>query len=271
MASEAANQRSNRHSIALVPTMGSLHQGHLSLIRSARERCERVIVSIFVNPTQFGPGEDLENYPRNEVKDIELAAEAGATDAFCPSPTDMYPTGFQTTVSVGELAKPLCGASRERHFAGVATVVTKLLNIVRPNVAIFGQKDFQQLTIIKRFVHDLSMGVEIVGMPIVREESGLALSSRNSYLSPQAKVEAVFLSKGLIAAADAFRDGQRSAEKLLEQALKIMDRSSIAIEYLELRDAESLDLVSQVTQECVLAVAAQIEKTRLIDNVLLHP
>ena len=262
----------NRETLALVPTMGSLHEGHLSLIRTASERCDQVVVSIFVNPTQFGPNEDLDNYPRDEARDLELAMKAGATAGFCPSPKDMYPDGFQTTVAVGKLADHLCGRSRKGHFAGVATVVTKLLNIVSPNAVFFGQKDFQQLAIIKRVVRDLSIDVEVIGLPIVREPSGLAMSSRNGYLSLEARDDATSLSMGLFAARELFLQGERSAAALVAKARSIIELPPvITVEYLELCDSLSLETVAEVTDECVLAVAARVENTRLIDNVILSP
>ncbi|MBZ0233657.1 MAG: pantoate--beta-alanine ligase, partial [Deltaproteobacteria bacterium] len=195
--------------IAVVPTMGYLHEGHLSLLRAARARADVVILTIFVNPTQFGPSEDLSRYPRDEDGDLAKARPCGVDLAFCPDVAAMYPAGAQTFVEVRELAKPLCGEKRPGHFAGVATVVTKLFNLTQPHVAFFGEKDFQQLAVIRRMVRDLDQGVEIVGMPIVREPDGLAMSSRNAYLSPAERRDALSLSAGLAAAEAAFRAGER--------------------------------------------------------------
>src|SRR3954470_4596438 len=197
MRARAEDLRRDGRRIAVVPTMGALHDGHLALLRAARGKADVVILTIFVNPTQFGPSEDLAKYPRDEVGDIARARTAGIDLAFCPEAAAMYPPGAQTFVEVRELQKPLCGASRPGHFAGVATIVAKLFHITRPHVAVFGEKDYQQLAIIRRMVRDLDFGLEIVGVPIVRESDGLALSSRNAYLSAEQRVSALALGKGL--------------------------------------------------------------------------
>jgi pantoate--beta-alanine ligase len=258
--------------IAVVPTMGYLHEGHLSLLRAARASADVVILTIFVNPTQFGPTEDLSRYPRDEDGDLAKARACGIDLAFCPDVAAMYPRGAQTFVEVRELAKPMCGEKRPGHFAGVATVVTKLFNLTRPHVAFFGEKDFQQLAVIRRMVRDLDQGVEIVGMPIVREADGLAMSSRNAYLSPELRREALSLSAGLAAAEAAFRAGERDATALLAAARAPMAaQPSTRIDYLELRDADELSEVARVERPAVLAIAAFIGKTRLIDNRVLRP
>lgn len=258
--------------IAVVPTMGYLHEGHLSLLRAARARADVVILTIFVNPTQFGPNEDLSRYPRDEDGDLAKARECGIDLAFCPDVAAMYPAGAQTFIEVRELAKPMCGEKRPGHFAGVATVVTKLFNLTQPHVAFFGEKDFQQLAVIRRMVRDLDQGVEVVGMPIVREPDGLAMSSRNAYLSAGERREALALSAGLAAAEAAFRAGERDATALLASArAPIAAQPSARIDYLELRDADELTPVDTVTRPAVLAMAVFVGMTRLIDNRVLRP
>ena len=258
--------------IAVVPTMGALHEGHLSLLRAARARADIVVLTIFVNPTQFGPKEDLAKYPRDEAGDIAKARACGIDLAFCPEASAMYPAGAQTFVEVRELQKPLCGASRPGHFAGVATIVTKLFNITKPHIAVFGEIDFQQLAILRRMVRDLDFDIEIVGMPIVREPDGLALSSRNAYLSADERRAALSLSKGLAAAEAKFAAGERDANALLAAARAPIDAERIMrIDYLELRDADELTPVTQVARRAVMAVAAFAGATRLIDNRVLSP
>jgi pantoate--beta-alanine ligase len=265
--SEEARRRGQR--VGFVPTMGYLHAGHLALIEEARRRSDRVAVSVFVNPTQFGPSEDLARYPRDLPGDLRKAGGAGAEVAFVPEAAAMYPPGFQTFVQVRELEKGLCGEHRPGHFVGVATVVLKLLNIVRPRVAVFGEKDFQQLTVVKRMVADLAVPVEIVPLPTVREPDGLALSSRNTYLSPSDRVRAVALSRGLAAARAAHAAGERQAVVLLGVArAEILPRVD-RLDYLELRDAESLTALGVVDRPAVMLVAAFVGGTRLIDNVRL--
>lgn len=258
--------------ISVVPTMGFLHPGHLSLLRAARGMSDIVIMTIFVNPTQFGPGEDLERYPRDEAGDLAKARSCGVDLAFCPEPGAMYPEGYQTVLEVRELAVPLCGASRPGHFAGVATVVAKLFNVTRPHVAVFGQKDFQQLAIIRRMVRDLDFGIEIIGMPIVREADGLAMSSRNAYLSAEERREALALRRGLDAAEAAFAGGEREAAALVAAARGPLEASPLArIDYVELRDADALTGIERVERPAVLAMAAFLGQTRLIDNTVLAP
>jgi len=258
--------------IAVVPTMGYLHDGHLTLLRAARAAADVVILTIFVNPTQFGPNEDLACYPRDEAGDLAKARPCGLDLAFCPDAAAMYPAGAQTFVEVRELQQPLCGATRPGHFAGVATIVSKLFHLTQPHVAFFGEKDFQQLAVIRRMVRDLDFGIEIVGVPIVREPDGLAMSSRNVYLSPDERAQALSLSRGLAAAEAAFRDGERDAAALLAAARAPIEAAPLArIDYVELRDADELTPVERVERRAVLAMAVFIGKTRLIDNRVLKP
>jgi pantoate--beta-alanine ligase len=257
--------------IAVVPTMGALHEGHLTLVRAARSRADVVVLTIFVNPTQFGPNEDLAKYPRDEAGDIAKARSAGIDLAFCPTAEAMYPSGAQTFVEVRELQKPLCGASRPGHFAGVATVVAKLFHATLPHVAVFGEKDYQQLAIIRRMVRDLDFAIEIVGVPIVREADGLALSSRNAYLSEADRKAALSLSAGLAAAEQAYKAGERNAAALVAIARAPIEIEPLArIDYVELRDADELSTIDRVERKAVLAMAvfvgAEGKKTRLIDN-----
>jgi pantoate--beta-alanine ligase len=257
--------RARGERIAFVPTMGALHEGHVTLLREARKHGQRIALSIFVNPTQFGPNEDLARYPRDLAGDLAKAAGAGTDVAYVPEVRDVYPAGFQTTVEVGELARGLCGPFRPGHFAGVATVVCKLFNVVRPDVALFGEKDYQQLAIVRRMVTDLDMGIEIVGVPTVREADGLAMSSRNAYLSPAERARALSLSRALFAARDAVAAGARDGTAVVSRARAALDVDRI--DYVELVDAESLRTVTEIDRPAVLAVAAFVGRTRLIDNV----
>ena len=259
----AARARGER--IAFVPTMGALHEGHVTLLREARKHGQRVVLSIFVNPTQFGPNEDLARYPRDLGGDLAKAAGAGTDAAYVPDVRDVYPPGYQTTVEVPELARGLCGPFRPGHFAGVATVVCKLFNVVRPDVALFGEKDYQQLAIVRRMVVDLDMGVEIVGVPTVREADGLSMSSRNAYLSPGERARALSISRALFAARDGALGGARDGVALVAGARAALDVDRV--DYVELVDAESLRPTTDLARPTVLAVAAFIGRTRLIDNV----
>ena len=261
--SRAARARGER--IAFVPTMGALHAGHVALLEEGRRRGDKLVLSIFVNPTQFGPNEDLGRYPRDLPGDLAQAAGAGTDVAFVPEPSDIYPPGFQTTIEVRELARGLDGVFRPGHFAGVATVVAKLFNIVQPDVAIFGQKDFQQLAIVRRLVADLALGIEIVGLPTVREPDGLAMSSRNAYLSQTERTRALSLSRALFAARDRASAGEREARQLVEGARSALDVDRL--DYLELCDAATLTTLVQIDRPAVLLVAAFIGRTRLIDNI----
>jgi pantoate--beta-alanine ligase len=267
MRAKAEDLRRDGRRIAVVPTMGALHDGHLALVRAARARADVVILTIFVNPTQFGPNEDLAKYPRDEAGDLVKARGAGIDLAFCPDAAAMYRPGSQSFVEVRELQKPLCGASRPGHFAGVATVVAKLFHIAQPHVAVFGEKDYQQLAIIRRMVRDLDFAIEIASVPIVREPDGLALSSRNAYLSPEQRRAALSLSAGLAAAERAFAGGERRAGALITAArAPIEAEAETRIDYVELRDAEELSPVAQVDRPGVLAMAVFVGTTRLIDN-----
>jgi pantoate--beta-alanine ligase len=257
--------------VGFVPTMGFLHEGHLALISESLARCDITVVSIFVNPTQFGPNEDLDRYPRALKLDHELCRTAGVGLIFVPDASEIYPPGFQTTVEPGPVAEPLCGAARPGHFRGVTTVVAKLFNIVQPDVAFFGQKDFQQCAVIRQMVHDLNMPVEIVTVPTVREPDGLALSSRNSYLSSEERQRARCLSQGLLAAQAAYGEGERDSQRLIEIARAHMTEVD-QLQYLDLRDARTLDAIEGlVEQPSALCVAVYVGATRLIDNVLLNP
>jgi pantoate--beta-alanine ligase len=262
--------RARRGEIALVPTMGYLHEGHASLMVEARKRASIVVVSIFVNPTQFGVNEDLDSYPRDLERDKRVAAEAGVDVIFAPKAADMYPEGYQTYVNVEGLTDHLCGASRPGHFRGVTTVVAKLFNIVAPKVAIFGNKDFQQLAVIRRMVLDLNMDLEIVGMPIVREADGLAMSSRNAKLGAVEREKALCLSRSIAAARQAFRGGERSVAALRDQALAVIEGESGAeLDYLEFRDPDSLLALEKADERTLLALAVRVGGVRLIDNCIL--
>ena len=257
--------------IGLVPTMGCLHEGHLSLIRLARKRTDVVVVSIFVNPTQFGPTEDFEKYPRTFDRDQELVEQAGGEIIFAPGVEEMYPPGFDTSVTVARLTKGLCGASRPGHFRGVTTVVTKLLCAAKPHVAVFGQKDFQQAAVIRRMVRDLNLDVEIVTAPIVREADGLAMSSRNAYLSPKERRDARVLFQSLEKAEKMVRDGEREASEIIAaMKTEIEAKPAARIDYVAVVDAETLEPVTHLKGRALVALAVWIGKTRLIDNVVLE-
>ncbi|HYH60018.1 MAG TPA: pantoate--beta-alanine ligase [Thermoleophilaceae bacterium] len=255
--------------VGLVPTMGFLHEGHLSLIRQARAECDTVVVSLFVNPKQFAPGEDLDSYPRDEARDASLAEQCSADLLFAPAQEEIYPEGFATAVEVAGLTDVLCGAARPGHFAGVATVVTKLFNIVAPDVAYFGQKDAQQALVIRKLVRDLDMPVRVEVCPTVRDPDGLALSSRNRYLSAEERGYALGLNRALKAAEAAVAAGRTSAEEVLAEARKQLEEAGIEPEYIELRSAQDLTPVERVNGSTLLAVAAQVGRARLIDNTIL--
>ena len=271
MRARSEDLRRDGRKIAVVPTMGALHDGHVALVRHARARADIVILTIFVNPTQFGPNEDLSRYPRDEESDLAKARPAGIDLAFCPPASAMYPAGAQTFVEIRELQKPMCGASRPGHFAGVATIVSKLFHITKPHLAVFGEKDYQQLAIIRRMVRDLDFDIEISGVPIVRESDGLALSSRNAYLSAEQRLAALALSKGLAAAEAAFRAGERAPAALIAAARAPIEAEPLArIDYVELRDADELtEFTTPVDKRAVLALAVFVGATRLIDNRVL--
>ncbi len=258
--------------VGFVPTMGYLHEGHLSLIRTAREECDAVVVSIFVNPTQFGTGEDIERYPRDLERDKELAEKAGVDRLFTPSAEEIYPRGYITSVKVkGSLTDTMCARSRPGHFEGVATVVAKLFNIVEPDRSYFGQKDAQQAVVVKRMVKDLDLPVEIRVMPIVREEDGLAMSSRNTYLNPDEREQALGLFRSLNTAEKMVSDGELSAGRIKEEMTKVLKKGGyVKIDYIEIRDADSLEPLERVRDNTLIAVAAFVGETRLIDNIIIN-
>ena len=257
-------------SISLVPTMGYLHEGHLSLVRAARKHTDVVVMSIFVNPMQFGPKEDFEKYPRDLKRDEQLATSAGADVIFHPSVKDMYPEGYSTYLSVEGLTDNLCGASRTGHFKGVTTVVAKLFEIVRPDLAYFGQKDAQQAIVIKKMADDLNMGIEIKIMPIIRESDGLAMSSRNVYLSTDERRDALVLHESLKKAEDVVRSGERDAKKIIKMMQEsIKAAPSAKIDYVSIVDIENLKDMKTISGDVLIAVAVFIGKTRLIDNVIM--
>ncbi len=258
--------------IGLVATMGALHEGHVALIERARRDCATVVMSLFVNPTQFGDGEDLALYPRDEERDAELARRAGVDLLFAPAAEEIYPDGFATTVVVGGLSEPLEGAARgPEHFHGVATVVTKLLNIIGPQIAYFGQKDAQQALVIRRLVRDLNMPTAIEVCPTVRDDDGLARSSRNAYLSAAERERAVGLSQALHSAATAIAEGEHDSEVAAAAALRELRLHEIEPEYLALVDPETLQPVARVDAPVLVAVAARVGRARLIDNVIAIP
>jgi pantoate--beta-alanine ligase len=267
-----ADARAADRSIGLVPTMGCLHDGHLSLLRAARAECDVVVMSLFVNPTQFGPGEDLDRYPRDEDRDLALAGEAGVDLVYAPTVEEVYPEGFATQVEVEGLTGVLCGDPARRgpgHFRGVTTVVAKLLNAIGPDVAYFGQKDAQQVAVIRRMVRDLDFPVRIEALPTVREPDGLALSSRNAYLEPADRERATALSRALAAVEREARAGSLAAA--IEAGMNELKLAGIDPEYLEARDAETLEPVDEIGDRQVLvAVAARVGGARLIDNVLIE-
>ncbi|HMD57833.1 MAG TPA: pantoate--beta-alanine ligase [Solirubrobacteraceae bacterium] len=270
---ELAPSRRQGLQVGLVPTMGALHEGHLSLVRRAREQCDVVVVSLFVNPTQFNEDADLARYPRDEARDAELAAACGADILFAPSVQEVYPHGFATSVEVlGSLTSRLEGAARGReHFRGVSTVVAKLLGMVAPDVAYFGQKDAQQVLVIRRMVADLNIPVRVEALPTVRDRDGLALSSRNALLSPGERARALALPASLAAARELIACGERSATALRERALATLRDAGVEPEYVAVVDPDTLDELHTLDGEALLALAARIGEVRLIDNAILHP
>ncbi len=257
-------------SVGLVPTMGYLHEGHKSLIDRSVSENDRTVVSVFVNPMQFGPGEDLETYPRDMERDAALCEEAGASLIFHPEPSEMYEKDFSSYVDMETLTGGLCGKTRPIHFRGVCTVVSKLFHIVTPDRAYFGQKDAQQLAVIRHMVNDLNFGIQIVGCPIVREEDGLAKSSRNTYLSPEERKAALILSQSLKEGRRLFDEGERDAKKLQSAITeKIQSEPLAKIDYVEVVDWNTLEPVEKIEGETLIAIAVYIGKTRLIDNVLV--
>ncbi len=253
--------------IAFVPTMGYLHEGHLSLMREGRKRADVLVASVFVNPTQFGPNEDLEAYPRDIERDRRLMREVGVNILFLPTEETMYGEGYQTYVTVEKVTRGLCGRSRPVHFRGVATVVLKLFNIVKPHVALFGMKDFQQLVVIQTMVRDLNLEVEVVGCPTVREPDGLAMSSRNAYLHAEERQEALAIKKALDAAWERYQAGERNAAVLVSVARQVLEaHPGVRPDYVQLCDTRTLEDVERLEGETILAIAAFVGKTRLLDN-----
>jgi pantoate--beta-alanine ligase len=264
-----APERGGRR-IVIVPTMGYLHEGHASLLREGRKRGDVLVLSIFVNPIQFGKNEDLDQYPRDLERDYQLAEACGVDVVFIPTAEEMYPPGFQTGVTVRDIALPLCGAGRPGHFDGVATVVTKLFNIVRPDVALFGCKDYQQLAVIRRMTSDLNLPVEIIGMPIVREADGLAMSSRNAYLSPRERQSALCLNRAIKRARELYAAGERSVAVLVRETRAVVEQeSAVTIDYVEFLDGVMLHGLEVADNNTLLALAVKIGQTRLIDNTVL--
>ena len=264
--------RSQGKSVGLVPTMGALHKGHISLIRQAKQQCDVVVASVFVNPTQFGRGEDYEQYPRDLDKDFSLLNSYNIDTVFAPSAEEMYPEGFQTFVEPGHLGEIYEGASRPGHFRGVATVVTKLFNIVQPDMAYFGQKDFQQAVVTRRLVEDLNLSVRLVICPIVRDEDGLAISSRNAYLKPAQRKAALVLSQSLRRAEELVHSGESNARKILEEMRWVLrGESRVNVDYLAIVNPASFKPVSRVTGGMIALASVRIDQVRLIDNVILGP
>lgn len=258
--------------IGYVPTMGYLHDGHLSLIKAARKNNDFVVVSIFVNPTQFGPNEDLESYPRDLDRDAKLCEAEGADLIFHPQPSDMYPHGYTTYVETfGDITKKLCGASREGHFRGVTTVLTKLFNIVKPHNAYFGQKDAQQVAVVEKMVRELNYDINIVPCPIVREADGLAMSSRNIYLEGDERQQALVLSQSIALAQEMIENGERSSAVIKEaMRAKINTADSAEIDYIEIVEASELESVERLSGDTLIAIAVKVGKPRLIDNIRLE-
>ncbi|MDH8677660.1 pantoate--beta-alanine ligase [Fusibacter bizertensis] len=261
-------QKSNGKTIGFVPTMGFLHQGHLSLMQTSKEKSDFTVVSIFVNPTQFGPKEDLATYPRDLERDQALCDSVGVDLIFAPEVSEMYPEGYSTYVDCeGNITKQLCGASRPSHFKGVTSVVAKLFNIVQPDFAFFGQKDAQQVAVIEKMVRELNFSVKIIPCPIVREEDGLAMSSRNTYLDTEQRKEALVLNRALKEAKKLIENGEREAEILIQRLTQVIETSKSAIiDYIQIVDVRSLESISKIEGEFLIALAVKFGSTRLIDN-----
>lgn len=259
-------------SVGFVPTMGFLHEGHLSLLSEASKNCDRVVLSIFVNPTQFGEGEDFETYPRDFQRDIDLAATKDVDAVFFPSVANIYPKNYQTYVELENLPNFLCGKKRDGHFRGVSTIVTKLFNIVCPDMAFFGEKDYQQLAVIRQMEKDLNFGIDIVGVPIVREEDGLAMSSRNTYLSKVERKEALKIYKSLKKAKELVLNGEKSSKVIIDNARKnILSYEDAQIDYINICNPDSLEDVETIEGSVLMAMAVFMGKTRLIDNIVINP
>ena len=260
----------NGQLVGFVPTMGYLHQGHLALMKEALRRADKVVVSIFVNPTQFSPGEDLDEYPRDLERDLELCGELGVHAVFVPEVEEMYPPGFQTKVELGQLTQNLCGLHRQDFFSGVTLVVAKLFSAVRPHLAVFGEKDFQQLVVVRRLSQDLNLGVKIIPHPTVRESDGLAMSSRNTYLSKEERRSALSLSRSLKRACEMVATGERRADVLVEKVKEMIEAEPhTRIQYVQVVDGETMTDQSEVTPKAVMALAVFVGQARLIDNMRL--
>lgn len=267
----AEELRRTGNKIGLVPTMGYLHEGHLALVKKARQISDTVVVSIFVNPTQFAPTEDLDRYPRDFERDRALLESENADIIFFPDAKQMYPEGYSTYIQVRGLEDFLCGGSRKGHFIGVATVVAKLFNIVKPHYAVFGKKDFQQLKIIERMVRDLNMDIEIIPCPTVREADGLAMSSRNTYLGPEERKKALILYESIKTLKGMFREGVRDADILKKKAREMIESiEGVRIDYISITDTETLEEISTIKDKALYAVACFVGRTRLIDNTILE-
>jgi pantoate--beta-alanine ligase len=266
----AESLRREGKKIGLVPTMGYLHEGHLSLVKMARGLTDVVVVSIFVNPAQFGPKEDFSKYPRDLQRDVKLLEKEHTDIVFFPEDKDMYPEGYSTNIQVKGLEDYLCGKTRAGHFVGVATVVAKLLNIVKPHLAVFGQKDYQQMRVIQKMVKDLNMDIEIIPHPTLREKDGLAMSSRNTYLSPTEREKALLIYRAIKKVEEIFKEGQREAPALKEEAKRVLSsKNGIDIEYISICNTDTLEEVDQIKDKALLAIACRIGRTRLIDNTIL--
>jgi pantoate--beta-alanine ligase len=263
--------RASGETVGLVPTMGGIHDGHLALVRAARAASAHVVASLFVNPAQFGPAEDFAGYPRDEDRDAALIEAAGGELLYAPTVETMYPDGFQTTVSVAKVTKGLCGDHRPGHFDGVATVVTKLFAQCEPDAAWFGEKDYQQLTVIRRLTHDLGLAVAVHGVATVREADGLALSSRNAYLDARERAIAPILNRSLAALAEAVAGGAALAEETVRAREALLDAGFASVDYVELRDAQTLAPIDAVTRPARVLAAARLDRARLIDNVAVEP
>jgi len=271
MQAESKNIRAVGRVIGFVPTMGFFHEGHLSLIRTACQRADVVVVSIFVNPVQFAPNEDLDAYPRDFERDVRLADKAGADIIFYPDTDEMYPPDYMTYVEVDNVTNPLCGRSRPEHFRGVTTICAKLFNCINASFAVFGQKDYQQTVVIKQMVKDLNFNIDIVTAPLIREQDGLAMSSRNKYLSAAERKDACLLNEALFQAVKQINQGTRKAEPLIKAIRQMIEKSELAvIEYVEIVHPDTLAQITEISANAVIALAVKIGKTRLIDNVLIE-
>jgi pantoate--beta-alanine ligase len=272
MQKRSDKMRCQGKTIVFVPTMGFLHEGHLSLIREGKKHGDDMVVSIFVNPTQFGPSEDLETYPKDLKRDLDLLQKEGVNAVFTPDADEIYGKKYQTYVELEKLPNHLCGLSRPVFFKGVATVVTKLFNIVKPHVTIFGQKDYQQLTVIRQMVRDLNLDIEVIGAPTVRESGGLAMSSRNTYLTPDQRISALSLNKSLQKAQRLVENGLKDADKIINTAAELIRfHPETEIDYITICDPETLDDMKTIDKPALMALAVKIGKARLIDNMILNP